>query len=78
MEDKSPKVFLHELIHLSRCVPLVGLDVVLVVLATDLVFWLRVDGVIPSENWLVFTQRLPLLVAVWANAVSTWPQSPCP
>ena len=46
----------------------VVLHLTLVVLANYLAFWLRFDGQVPGEQWVLFAQMLPWLVAIRALA----------
>lgn len=53
-----------EVLHRFRRPLVVLIHVSLVVLANYLAFWLRFDGVIPPEDWGLFIQMLPWLLAV--------------
>lgn len=44
----------------------VALHLVLVVYSNYLAFWLRFDGQVPMEQWMLFAQMLPWLVAIRA------------
>lgn len=49
-----------------RRLPVVGLHLALVVLANYLAFWLRFDGQVLGEQWVLFAQMLPCLLAIRA------------
>lgn len=57
----SSKLFLK-----CRRLLVVALHLVLVVLANYLAFWLRFDGQVPGDQWVLFAKMLPWLIAIRA------------